>query len=292
MSDDNVTFALVTGAGATSFLWHPMVTELVLRGHRALPVELPGHGFDTVFPDGFGDPREDARFATSPSPLAKFTLDDYVDHTLGVLRRAAGHGPVVLVGHSLGGSTVTLVANSAPELVARVVYLSAYCCVDVPSVTAYAPSQPPQDSPLGRARRLAFAGNPAAIGALRMNVRTGDPEVIAAQHALLMADLDPAHVPAVLAYALQPDEPIQAIAGQAQVEERTWGGLPRTYIRTTEDEVIPLEVQDRMIAEADRLTPGNPFTVHTVAGSHFSPITRAAEIADILVAGEPQQVTR
>jgi hypothetical protein len=38
-----------------------------------------------------------------------------------------------------------------------------------------------------------------------------------------------------------------------------------------------------MIAEADRLIAANPFTVHTVAGSHFAPITHAAEIADILV---------
>jgi pimeloyl-ACP methyl ester carboxylesterase len=292
MSEDNGTFALVTGAEATSFLWNPLVTELVLRGHRALPVELPGHGFGTVFPDGFGDPREAGRFATSPSPLAKLTLDDYVGHTIGLLRRAADHGPVVLVGHSLGGSTVTLVANAAPDLVARVVYLSAYCCVDAPSVLAYAPSNPPQDSPLEKARRMAFVGNPAATGAMRTNLRADDAELLAVQHALLMADLDPVHVPAVLTYGMQPDEPLRAITGEARVDERTWGRLPRTYIRTTQDEVVPIEVQDRMIAEADRLTPGNLFTVHTVAGSHFSLVTHAAEIADILIAGEPQQVTQ
>jgi len=62
------------------------------------------------------------------------------------------------------------------------------------------------------------------------------------------------------------------------------GRLPRTYIRTSQDEVIPVHVQDRMIAEADQLTPTNPFTVHTLAASHFAPITQPTQLADILVA--------
>lgn len=37
-----------------------------------------------------------------------------------------------------------------------------------------------------------------------------------------------------------------------------------------------------MIAEADRLTPTNPFEVHTLDASHLAPITRAPEIADTL----------
>lgn len=282
MSDDELTFVLVTGSGATPFMWNPVVTELVLRGHRALPVELPGHGFDTVFPEGFENPHDPERFAKSPSPLAGLTLDAYVDHTLDLVRRVADHGPVVLVGHSLGGSTVTRVANTAPELLARVVYLSAYCCVDAPVVPAYASGQPRDDSPLAQARRIAFVGDPGSIGALRMNPRTGDPDVLAVQHVLLMADLDPARVPAVLAYAAQPDEPLQVILADARVDPQTWGRVPRTYIRTSRDEVIPVEVQDRMISEADRLTPENPFTVDTISGSHFAPVTHAAEAADIL----------
>lgn len=273
---------LVTGSGATSFLWNPVVREIVLRGYRALPAELPGHGFDTLFPEGYGTPQDAERFADAPSPLAGLTLDDYAEHTLGVVRRVAEHGPVVLVGHSLGGATVSRVANAAPELLARVVYLSAFCCVDSPTVARYAPADPPPDSPLARARRLAFVGDPRRTGVTRTNPRTGDPDVLAVQHALLMADLDSAYVPAVLAYALQPDEPVGVVLADARVDAGTWGRLPRTYVRTELDEVVPLEVQDRMIAEADRLTPANTFAVHTLAASHFAPITHAAEVADIL----------
>ena len=284
VNSDGPTFVLVTGLGATSFLWNPLVRELVLRGYRALPVELPGHGFDTVFPLGYGSPQDLDQLATAASPLAGLSLDDYAEHTLGMVRRVAEHGPVVLVGHSLGGSTLTRVANAAPDLLARIVYLSAYCCVSSPTVPAYTPTASGPDSPLGRARATVFLGHPGRIGAARTNPRSGDPEVLAAAHALLMADLDPAQVPAVLAYATQPDEPLQVVLADAQVDPATWGRLPRTYIRTSHDEVVPVHVQDRMIAEADQLTPTNPFTVHTLAASHFAPITQPTQLADILAA--------
>jgi pimeloyl-ACP methyl ester carboxylesterase len=276
------TFVLVTGLGATSFLWGPLVRELVLRGHRALPVELPGHGFDTVFPPGYGSPQNLDELTTAASPLAGLSLDDYSAHTLGIVRRVAEHGPVILVGHSLGGSTLTRVANAAPDLLARIVYLSAYCCVASPAVPAYTPTAPGPESPLGRARATVFVGHPGRTGASRTNPRSADPEVLAAAHALLMADLDPAQVPAVLAYATQPDEPLRVVLADARVDAATWGRLPRSYIRTSQDEVIPVDIQDRMIAEADQLTPANPFTVHTLAASHFAPITQPAQVAEIL----------
>jgi pimeloyl-ACP methyl ester carboxylesterase len=283
VSPGDPTFVLVTGLGATSFLWSPLVRELVLRGQCALPVELPGHGFDTVFPLGYGSPQDLDQLATAASPLAGLSLDDYAEHTLGIVRRVAEHGPVILVGHSLGGSTLSRVANTAPDLLARIVYLSAYCCVASPVVPAYTPTDPAPDSPLGRARATVFLGHPGRIGVSRTNPRTADPEVLAVQHALLMADLDPAQVPAVLAYATQPDEPLRVVLADARVDPATWGRLPRTYIRTSQDEVIPVQVQDRMIAEADLLTPANPFTVHTLAASHFAPITQPGRIADILI---------
>lgn len=79
-------------------------------------------------------PQDSEKLATAPSPVAELTLDDYVAYTLQIVRRVADRGPVILVGHSMGGSTVTGVANTEPELLARIVYLCAYCCVEVPRV--------------------------------------------------------------------------------------------------------------------------------------------------------------
>ncbi|MCI2417904.1 alpha/beta hydrolase [Saccharopolyspora sp. K220] len=278
------TFVLIPGSGATSFMWTPLVRELAQRGHRSFPVELPGHGFETTFPPGYQCPQDADQLATAPSPVAGLTLDDYVGRVLELVRRAAEHGPVVLVGHSMGGSTVTGVANTAPELLARMVYLCAYCCVELPGVPGYAPKPEDPDDVLNRARQVVWIGAPRRTGTSRTNPRAGDPQVLAIQHELMMADLDPAATPAVLNYALQPDESLQVMLADARVDPTTWTGVPRTYIRTTQDRVIPPDLQDCMIAEADALSPANPFDVHSLAASHFAPITRPAEIAEILIA--------
>lgn len=162
----------------------------------------------------------------------------------------------------MGGATVTRVANAVPELLARIVYLSAFCCVERPRVVDYAAAPENPDDPLVRARALAWVGDPASTGAARTDPRADDPAVLAAQHALLMAELDPARTPAVLNYALQPDEPVAALLGNAQVDPATWTTVPRSYLRTRQDRVLPLAVQDRMIAEADALSPANRFDVH------------------------------
>ncbi|MGH4002394.1 MAG: alpha/beta fold hydrolase, partial [Pseudonocardiaceae bacterium] len=147
-----------------------------------------------------------------------------------------------------------------------------------------APNPDTADDVLTRAWEAVWIGAPTRTGAARTNPRTADPGILAALHALLMADLDPTLTPAVLNYGLQPDESLQAILANARVNPMTWAHLPRTYIRTTRDHVLPPAVQDRMIAEADALAPTNPFDLHSLTTSHLAPITQPAEIADILTA--------
>jgi hypothetical protein len=56
-------------------------------------------------------------------------------------------------------------------------------------------------------------------------------------------------------------------------------------VRCTEDHTIPLALQDRMIAEADAATPGNPFTVHTLASSHSPFASMPDRLAKVLDSG-------
>jgi pimeloyl-ACP methyl ester carboxylesterase len=282
------TCVLVPGMGSTAAMWIPVVQELALQGVRSYPVELPGHGFDTRFPEGYLSPQDEAVLATAPSPIAGLTLDDYSEHVAGIVHGVAEHGPVTLVGHSLGGNVVTRVANIVPDLLSAIVYCCAYCCVNSSSVMTYAPRSPDPDGPLARARSIAWVGDPRQTGASRTNPRTGDADILDAQRRLMMADLDPERVPAALGYALQPDEPIRAVIGEARVDPVTWGRVPRAYIRTTQDEVVPPDVQDRMIAEADALTPDNRFTVYDLEASHFVPLSRPRRLAEVLAAaGRP-----
>ncbi|MFC7101581.1 alpha/beta fold hydrolase [Nonomuraea rubra] len=65
--------------------------------------------------------------------MAGVTLDDYVEATVDVVRRVSRYGPVILVGGSLGGSTITKAADAVPHLIDRLVYIGAYCCTKLRS---------------------------------------------------------------------------------------------------------------------------------------------------------------
>ncbi|MEU5868788.1 hypothetical protein ABZ815_47005 [Nonomuraea sp. NPDC047529] len=81
---------------------------------------------------------------------------------------------------------------------------------------------------------------------------------------------------------LQPDESIAVMTADARVDAGTWGTIARAYIRLTGDRSLPVAMQDRLIAEADALTPGNPYDVHTLDTSHAGFVFRADEVAALL----------
>jgi polyhydroxyalkanoate synthase len=99
---------------------------------------------------------------TEPSgPSEQFGLVDYADRLLSIARDTAalalGHGRVVLIGHSLGGTLAALQAARRPEGVAALVLLESPLLFD-PEVDAFAPwlSAPP-----AARRLLAGAGTVA-----------------------------------------------------------------------------------------------------------------------------------
>ncbi|MGI9084212.1 MAG: alpha/beta fold hydrolase [Aeromicrobium sp.] len=91
------TFVLVHGAWHGAWCWERLVPELETRGHSAITMDLP-----------------------SDDPAA--TFETYADVIVETMRDS--HTPdIVLVGHSLAGLTVPLVAARHP--VRRLVYLCA-----------------------------------------------------------------------------------------------------------------------------------------------------------------------
>jgi pimeloyl-ACP methyl ester carboxylesterase len=212
------TIVTVAGAGGTA----GGDTELALRGHRVLGVVLPGHGpADGQFQRAYQAPQDLAALATAPSPMAGITLDHYVRRCTEVVRRAARNGPVLLWGGSMAGATLSRVGNEVPHLIDRLVYSSAFCCVDLPSCGAYLYTPEAADSMLMAVAGAAI-GDPAVIGASRTNWRTADPEVLALLKEAMQADATDAEFLAML-NTFEPDESSQVPARPAGPDDRRGG---------------------------------------------------------------------
>jgi pimeloyl-ACP methyl ester carboxylesterase len=271
------TFVFVSGANGHAYA----PPEMGLLGLRTVAVDLPGHGVGAgQYPASYQAPQNLQAFATTPSPMAGITLDDFSAVVVAAVRRAAEHGPVILVGTSMGGATISRVGNAVPELLDRIVYDTAFCCVDLPSIGDYL-ATPEGSTSLLPALAVAAVGNPAEIGASRVNWRWADPSFLASAKACLIADTSDAEFLAVL-NDLDPDESLEVPVADSRVNPSTWGRVPHTYIRHSLDRALPIALQDRMIREADALTPHNRFDVHTVETSHVTPVSTAGAVVKIL----------
>ncbi|MEV6607511.1 alpha/beta hydrolase [Kutzneria sp. NPDC051319] len=260
---------IVHGSHGSGGAYLQLVGELVQRGRVAMAVDLPGHGAEGFFPMWFQAPQDLHAMTTEVSPIAGISLQDNVNRVVSVLRRI---GPAILVGHSLGGATVSAVCNAVPHLVRRAVYVSGYCCTVLKTVAEAFQSKENADS-------LMLKFPPTADGAVvlanRFNWRTNDPVVLAMLREAYMADGTDAQLRAAIG-GLQPDEPYGVSLSDCSLQPSTGGRVPRTYVRFTQDRAIPLALQDRMISDAGR------FDVHDVAASHFGVMTKAVEVAAIL----------
>jgi pimeloyl-ACP methyl ester carboxylesterase len=98
-------FVLVHGAWHGGWCWHKVVARLERTGHTVLAPDMKGHGIDRMPPIGT-------------------TLDNLGEGIADVV--SAQPEPVVLVGHSFGGTIITEVAERMPERIKRLVYLAAF----------------------------------------------------------------------------------------------------------------------------------------------------------------------
>ncbi|MDX3587429.1 alpha/beta hydrolase [Streptomyces europaeiscabiei] len=273
------TFVLVHGAFANSFSFAPLQAELALLGHRSVAVDLPGHGFEATFPAAYQAPQDLDALATEPGSITGVTLADNAARVIEILERAKRNGPTILVAHSRGGITTTAVANARPELIDRIAYVSAWCPVDLDVSDYYA--QPEMADVDAGAFAATFVGNPAELGLLRSNFRTADPAALAAFKQAFAADLTDDEF-RIFLNTFQPDENLDVGTAADRAQATTWGRIPKTYVRLANDASIPLAMQDRMIREADALTPDNPFDIRTLEGSHLRWLVHPKSSAELL----------
>lgn len=100
-----LTLLLIHGGSHGAWCWDRVAPLLQEQGHRVAVLDLPGSGSDTT-------------------PRATLTLDDSVTAIVATVDRIPD-GPVVLVGHSLGGMPLPAVAAARPDRVTGLVFVAA-----------------------------------------------------------------------------------------------------------------------------------------------------------------------
>jgi len=269
-------FLFIHGAWHAATHWNKVTARLAAKGHCALAIDLPGSGLNAEYPQSYL--RNDFQaLLTEVSPLKDLRLADYRRAVVEQVRQMARYQKVTLVGHSFGGLTITMVAEAVPNLIHRLVYLTAYVPVRLPSAAEYSALPEHAPSLFG----TIVIGDPAVTGAIRINPRNGDPAYVEKGRQAFYNDVPTAEFVKYAVY-LNPDLSLASALDDARGTTGRWGKVPRTFIRCTLDHAIPIALQDRMIREADEATPRNKFDLRTLPSSHSSFASMPNRLANVL----------
>ncbi|GAB4349251.1 MAG: alpha/beta hydrolase [Gammaproteobacteria bacterium] len=273
-------FIFVHGAWHNHNTWDEVISRLNEKGLMTQAFDLPGAGVNARMPASyFKRPLDQEAFATEPSPNAGVTQAERTEFVIDAVREMAARsesGKAILVGHSLGGATVSPVAESVPELLAAVVYVAAFMLP---------PGMPPiamiKDPLMADALvPTLFAADPQAIGAMRIDFASPDPEYRERIRQAYCGDLDDTMFERAISH-LHCDEPAQVTLEPSPVTRERFGVIPRHYIYCTRDRAVTPAGQQKMISLMDEAM-GNRTVVHTLESSHSPFDSRPDELADIL----------
>lgn len=260
-----------------SWAWAEVIAQLAARGRSAVAVDMAGHGLYALPLASAGRrPFDPAAFAVEPSPVAGIGLDDAADLLIAQLRQAGAGHPVSVVAHSMGGAVLTRAVEREPELVAHMMYISAYMpASDTPCLAypALPESQDNQFMPL-------LVGDPTVSGALRVDPGNLDPDVQAGFRRAFYGDVEESKAAAATAL-LSCDAPLAMVTESTELTGR-WGSVPRTYVMCSQDRTIPAALQQLFITQADAAFPANQTEVVKLDTSHSAFLSAPAEVAEII----------
>lgn len=272
-------FLFVHGAWHGAWCWTRLLPYIAAAGRLAVAIDLPGYGLNTRFPKAyFTRPLDRDAFANELSPISDVKLDDQVkaiSHALDMLI-AGGSGPVLLVGHSMGGMPITAAGEAVPDKIKRLVYLTALMPAPGKSLGGYF-SGPEQAGSLVLGLRL---DNFSKAKASRIDPRSSDPDYRATLKQAFYGDVDDASAEAAMNF-LQPDSP--AVGVPIATTAPRWGALPRTYIVTEQDMAVRPALQHRFIREADEAFPRTKTEIRSMESSHSPFLSKPEELAKILL---------
>lgn len=237
------TFVLVHGAWHGGWCWRKIVPLLESAGHRVDALDLPGHG-------------------DNPAPVSEMTLD--ANARLVADRVEAAAEPVVLVGHSMGGISITQAAELVPDRITTLVY-----------VTAFLPGD-------GQSLLQLADGDPVALVQPNLVVDEAAGTCVIdeqARQAVFFGECSEEEA-SWAAPQLVP-ESLAVVAAPVQITEERAGAVARVYIECERDRAIGIAKQRQMWADRPCAQ------VLTLDADHSPFLSRPVELAEHLLGLAP-----
>ena len=219
-------FVLVHGAFHGRWCFRRLVTALESRGHRAIAIDLPGHGDDE----------------SDPSTVM---MTDYVKAVRDVLD-SVEHDEPILVGHSMAGMVISQVAEECANRLAGLAYLAAYLPKSGESLMAIEGRNP--------APRVAAAITPTPD----LKLANIDAEMAAPIFYNGCSEADTRF--SVSRLCPQPGAPFFT---PVSLTEESFGAVPKGYFLCEEDLAIPPALQREMAESRDEVSVYNLLAGHS-----------------------------
>jgi pimeloyl-ACP methyl ester carboxylesterase len=205
------TFILIHGAWQGAWAWDTMVPLLQAAGHRAIAVDLPGNGHN-------------------PMPPAEVNLERYAAYVVGIID--ATTGPIVMVGHSMGGTAAAQACQLRPERIALAIFLAAFLLPNGMSVLDFYESNL-EPWMQGAHKRVSYD----ETGMLSSIDPVSAVEVFYHKADRVLAE--------VAARRLTP-QPEGGRRSKLQLTTERFGTVPRVYIEARSDRSVHLPLQRKM----------------------------------------------
>ena len=203
-------YVLIHGAWHGAWCWDKIIPRLQEAGHQAIAVDLPGHGCDKT-------------------PTSEITLQSYTDRICQVLDYLPE--PVILVGHSLGGVSITQSAEYRPDKIKKLVYLCAFVPQNGQSLQSLNRLDSHRSSLLMQNRFAAKDGSWYAIKTEAVK------EIF--YHDCSVEDISRAQ-------SLLCPEPSAPTMTSVRTTIENYGRIPKIYIQTLEDRTLSPVFQEKM----------------------------------------------
>ncbi len=233
------TFVLVHAAWLGAWQWNSVAAQVRDEGHTVITPDLPGHG---------GDKRS----------AGTITMEDYVNTIIDILDEQKQ--PVILVGHSFNGITVSRVAELRPDKVKKIVYLTAFV---VPQGVSFL-------------KAVQGVQGSKAVD----NFSVSEDKTYALVHASEIQNAFAHDIPKEAFEQAKPyivPEPLAPLLYELEISEKRYGSITKYYIECTEDRAIPIAVQRAMQKNA------NIKKVYTLKSSHTPNFSQPEKVAEILL---------